>query len=45
MTIEQLNQAIDSKRKGTYMSICYKTNGKDDTYKIVKSVIRIVNYV
>lgn len=45
MTIEQLNQAIDSKKKGTYMSICYKTNGKDDTYKIVKSVVRIVKYV
>ena len=45
MEIEQLNNAIDSKRKGTYMSICYKTNGKNDTYKIVKTVVRIVKYV
>lgn len=45
MEIEQLNNAIDSKRKGAYMSICYKTNGKNDTYKIVKTVVRIVKYV
>lgn len=45
MEIEQLNNAIDNKRKGAYMSICYKTNGKNDTYKIVKTVVRIVKYV
>ena len=45
MNIEQINNIINSKKAGTYMSVCYKTNGKQDSYKIVRSVVRIVKYI
>ena len=45
MNIQQINDSINNKKAGTYMSICYKTNGKQDSYKIVKSVVRIVKYI
>ena len=45
MNIEQINNIINSKKTGTYMSVCYKTNGKQDSYKIVRSVVRIVKYI
>lgn len=45
MNIEQVNQIIDSKKAGTYLSIKYKTVGKSDTYKIVTAVVRVVKYV
>lgn len=45
MNIEQINNSINNKKAGTYMSVCYKTNGKQDSYKIVRSVVRIVKYI
>lgn len=45
MKIEELNKIIDNKKKGTYMTVCYRTNGKNDSYKIVKAVVRVVKYI